>query len=192
MSTDVKIHCRVPIGLYCHVHDKPDPSNTNTPRTTGAIALHAQGNVQGGYNFLNLTTWKVIQRRSCTELPTPSHIIPQVEEYARKELKFFDTDDLPDQTEFCRRDKSVIEDDPQDVNPNNQDEGADNAADTSSHNSNNSDSESEDNDDAHAHDTGAPPPNEIMTMLMHMMQERIHCHLKTMERRHHHLKSKTI
>ena len=58
LSTDVKRHCRVPIGAYCHVHDEPDPSNTNIPRTTGALALHAQGNVQGGYNFVNLSTWK--------------------------------------------------------------------------------------------------------------------------------------
>ena len=64
LSTDVKIHSCVSIGAYCHVHDEPDPSNTNIPRTTGALALHAQGNVQGGYNFLNLFTWKVIQRRS--------------------------------------------------------------------------------------------------------------------------------
>ena len=63
LSTDVKIHCRVPIGAYCHVHDEPDPSNTNIPRTTGALALHAQGNVQGGYNFVNLSTWKILQRR---------------------------------------------------------------------------------------------------------------------------------
>ena len=25
VSTNVKIHCRVPIGAYCHVHDEPDP-----------------------------------------------------------------------------------------------------------------------------------------------------------------------
>ena len=51
LSTDVNIHCCVPIGAYCHVHDEPNPLNMNVPRTTGVIALHAQGNVQGGYDF---------------------------------------------------------------------------------------------------------------------------------------------
>ena len=132
LSTDVKIHCRVPIGSYCHIHDEPDPSNTNTPRTTGAIALHAQGNVQGGYNFLNLDTWKVLQRRSWTELPTPSHVIRQVEDKARKELKLSDDDELPDQTEFRRKDKSVIADDP--INPEYQDEGSDSDGDEDDNN----------------------------------------------------------
>lgn len=45
LSTDFKIHYSIPTGSYCHVHDEPDLSNTNTPRTTCAIALHVQGNI---------------------------------------------------------------------------------------------------------------------------------------------------
>ena len=34
-----KTYCRVPFGAYCEVHDKPKISNTETSRTTPAIAL---------------------------------------------------------------------------------------------------------------------------------------------------------
>ena len=47
-TVDVNINCRVPVGSYCHTYDGPDPTNTNTSQTTGAIALNAQGNIQGG------------------------------------------------------------------------------------------------------------------------------------------------
>ena len=84
---------------------------------------------------------------SWTELPTPSNVIRQIENKARKELTLSDTDEFPDQTEFCRRDKSVIEDNHQNVNPDNQDEGAEDS-------SHYSDPECE----IDARDEGAPPP----------------------------------
>ena len=49
LEVDFKTHCRVPFGAYCEVHDEPKISNTETSRTTPAIALISTGNVQGGY-----------------------------------------------------------------------------------------------------------------------------------------------
>ena len=70
-----------------------------------------------------MTTWKVIQRRSWTELPTPTHIIQRVESKARAELKITVDANHPNQVIFRRVDKSILEDEY--VNPENQDEGAD-------------------------------------------------------------------
>ena len=152
LGTDVNIHCRVPIGSYCHVHDEPHPSNTNIPRSTGAIALHAQGNVQGGYNFINLTTWKLMQRRSWSELPTPSNVIKQVEARARKEMKLRPDDVIPDQIQFRRRDKSIVEDI---INPEIQDEGADDAVSHGNSDDEDNHSNSDNDDDSQGPDAGA-------------------------------------
>jgi hypothetical protein len=37
--------------------------------------LGPSSNLQAGYNFLSLTTWKVTQRRSWVKLPMPGHVI---------------------------------------------------------------------------------------------------------------------
>ena len=60
---DIKLHCCVTLGTYYQVNDKPNPSNTNNPRITGAISLYSQGNLQDEYNVLTLYTWKVVQHR---------------------------------------------------------------------------------------------------------------------------------
>ena len=49
LEVDFKTYCRVPFGAYCEVHDEPKISNTETSRTTPAIAIIPTGNVQGGY-----------------------------------------------------------------------------------------------------------------------------------------------
>ena len=51
---DVKKHCRVMFGEYCEVHDEPDPSNTQEPRTHEALALGLTGNSQGTVKFFCL------------------------------------------------------------------------------------------------------------------------------------------
>ena len=48
---DFNVHCRVPFGSYCQTHEENTPTNTNAPRTIGAIALFHSGNLQGGYDF---------------------------------------------------------------------------------------------------------------------------------------------
>jgi hypothetical protein len=48
------------------------------PGTTGAIALHPRGNVQGGYYFYSLTTRNRLNQNQWTELPMPSVMVQQV------------------------------------------------------------------------------------------------------------------
>ena len=101
--------CRVPFGAYCEVHDEPSPSNTLTPRTTPALALNAQGNLQGGYNFVSLETWKLLTRRRWNELPMPDDVITIVNDRAAQELKLDSTDLIPDII-FRRHDKTIVPD----------------------------------------------------------------------------------
>ena len=85
---DFRTHCRVPFGAYCEVHNEPSPSNTETPRTSPAIALTGSGNRQGSYYFLSLTTGHRITRRKWTELPCPPHIIDRVHDLATADRHF--------------------------------------------------------------------------------------------------------
>jgi hypothetical protein len=84
--TNYDLHCRVPFGAYCEVHNVNDPSNTGEkPRTSAAIALNPTGNLQGSYHFLSLVTGKPINRRRWTELPITDAIIARVHELALAE-----------------------------------------------------------------------------------------------------------
>ena len=82
LMTGIKLdyikHCRLPLGSYVQVHDKPSPTNSPKARTVGAITLGPTGNLQGGYKFLNLRTGKKITRRNWTHLPMPSEVIERV------------------------------------------------------------------------------------------------------------------
>ena len=89
-----KTHCRVPIGSYCEVHDEPKRSNTETPRTSPAIALNATGNQQGGVHFLSLETGMKLTRRKWTELPMDVDTIEAVNEIALSETGY--NRDIPD------------------------------------------------------------------------------------------------
>ena len=84
---DYKVHCTVPFGAYCDVHDEPSPSNTSTIRTTGVIALVPNGNLQGGYFFMSLRTWKKLSRRRWTDLHVTDEIIRKVEERGIREYE---------------------------------------------------------------------------------------------------------
>lgn len=94
VSANFKTHCRVPIGSYCEIHDEPSPSNTETPRTSPAIALNSTGNQQGGVYFLSLTTGKKVSRRNWTELPIDQDIIETVHDIAFAEPLY--NRDIPD------------------------------------------------------------------------------------------------
>lgn len=89
VKLDFNKHCRVDVGAYVQTHDEPDPSNdTNTNRTTGAIALGSNDNLQGGYRFLSLTTGRVIDRRNFNILPITQDVINRVHELAKDEDDF--------------------------------------------------------------------------------------------------------
>ena len=94
VKLDYNKHCRIEVGAYAQVHEEPDPSNrTDLYRTTGAIALESNDNLQGGCKFLSLNTGKVLDRRNFTELPITTDVIKRVEELAAKEnseINFYD------------------------------------------------------------------------------------------------------
>ena len=61
MITGVKLdytkHCHVDVGAYVQTHEEPTPMNdVSQYHTTGAIALEATDNLQGGHNCLSLAT----------------------------------------------------------------------------------------------------------------------------------------
>jgi hypothetical protein len=85
LQADFTTHCRVPIGAYCEVHDEPNPTNTETERTTTAIALGPTNNLQGSYYFMSLQTGKQISRRRWTEKPATPAVITRVHDLANAE-----------------------------------------------------------------------------------------------------------
>jgi hypothetical protein len=89
VKLDFNTQCRIEVGAYAQVHEEPNPTNdTEKYRTTGAIALEANDNLQGGYKFLSLTTGRVIDRRNFTILPITTDVINRVNELAANEGEF--------------------------------------------------------------------------------------------------------
>ena len=78
-------HCRLPFGAYCEIHNEPSPTNTETSRTTPAIALHPSGNLQGSYHFLSLVTGRRVTRRNWSELPITDPVVARVNALALQE-----------------------------------------------------------------------------------------------------------
>jgi hypothetical protein len=83
VQADYQHHCKIEFGSYVQTHEQHD--NSMKTRTIGAIALRPNGNSQGGYYFLSLTTGRRIDRRSWTELPMPNDIIDRVHVLARRD-----------------------------------------------------------------------------------------------------------
>lgn len=75
---DYEAFCRLSWGEYCQVYAEEKITNTMNPRTIGAIALSYTGNLQGGFYFLNINTWKVISRRSWNIIPMTDDVIAQI------------------------------------------------------------------------------------------------------------------
>eukprot|EP00980_Cylindrotheca_fusiformis_P014198 scaffold3734_cov176-Cylindrotheca_fusiformis.AAC.1 len=92
---DFDVDLRVPsIGSYCEVHDHPAITNTETERTTTAIALTATGNLSGSYYFLSLQTGRRIKRSRWTEKPITEEVIQRVHTLANAEANAALQDDL--------------------------------------------------------------------------------------------------
>lgn len=95
---DFNSHCALEFGTYSQVHEEHD--NTMQARTTGAIALHPTGNVQGGYYFYSLTSGQRLNRNHWTALPMPNDVIDHIRRICRREnanpgLVFGDRDNIP-------------------------------------------------------------------------------------------------
>ena len=78
---DAQKHLQLECGEYAEVHDEHD--NTMTPRTTGAIALMPNGNIQGGHLFYSLRTGKILNRKKWTPVPMPESVIPRMDALAK-------------------------------------------------------------------------------------------------------------
>ena len=82
---DVSRFAKLSFGSYVQVHEDDMVTNTMAPRTLGALSLGPSGNSQGTYKFLNLLTFRVIHRRSWTELPITRDIIELINSYASRD-----------------------------------------------------------------------------------------------------------
>ena len=84
---DYKRDCALEFGAYVQMHEKDLPTNSMRPRTTGAICVGPSGNAQGDMFFYSLSTQKVRQCGSWTELPVPAEVITHLESIAHAEKK---------------------------------------------------------------------------------------------------------
>jgi hypothetical protein len=75
---DYAKECKLEFGAYVQASEDLIVTNTNAPRTVGALALGPIGNEQGGYNFMSLMSWKVLKRNAWTELPIPQEAIDRI------------------------------------------------------------------------------------------------------------------
>eukprot|EP01039_Chlorochromonas_danica_P012398 gene12398-14170_t len=95
---DASKELKLGFGEYVQVHEDNSITNTMEARTQGAISLGPCGNVQGGYRFLNLTTWKPVTRRSWTKVPMPSYVVDLLTAKALDEAKAKRITLMPDGT----------------------------------------------------------------------------------------------
>jgi hypothetical protein len=84
---DYKKHCRVLLGTYCEIHDKPDPSNIMVGHTHEGIALNPMGNLQGSVKFFCFNTGSVLKQRSFMALPMPTRVIKRVDRIGAQEAQ---------------------------------------------------------------------------------------------------------
>ena len=73
VKMDFNKHCRLPFGDYAQVYDTTD--NTMQERTVGSICLGPSYNLQGGYNFMKLTTGRLIRKTQFKQCPMTQVVI---------------------------------------------------------------------------------------------------------------------
>ena len=73
-----KKHLTLHFGSYCQVHEEENPTNSDKPRTRGAISMGPSGNKQGGYRSMALNSGLMITRRNWDMIPMPDIVITQV------------------------------------------------------------------------------------------------------------------
>ena len=72
-------------GAYGQAFQSNSPTNTNTTRSVGAIALSMTPNKNVEYKFMSLNTGKLIHRRQCKALPITDEVIRRVHELAKRD-----------------------------------------------------------------------------------------------------------
>jgi hypothetical protein len=82
LTINFSVHCQLEFGSYVQTHEAHN--NNMNPRTIGAICLGPKGNIQGGHNFMSLSTGERIRRRQWTPLPMPEEVIERVHKLAQR------------------------------------------------------------------------------------------------------------
>ena len=76
---------KLAFGEYVQVFNDPEPTNTQAPRTIGAIAMCAARSRSGYYRFMSLQTGRIITRRKFTSIPITQDVITRVHDLAEAE-----------------------------------------------------------------------------------------------------------
>lgn len=103
--------CRLPFGTLCYIKSNERPQNAvDRPRAVPAISLRPLGNLQGGYTFLHLHTWKVVARYTWRESVYTRELINLIVERAEEDRTTLTSDEVLDTENFVirREDRSVI------------------------------------------------------------------------------------
>ena len=79
---DYDTNCKYAFGSYVQAHNEPDPTNTQAPRSIDAIYMRP---IPNGHEVYDLSTQRIIIRRSLTLLPITPAIIRAVEAIADKQ-----------------------------------------------------------------------------------------------------------
>jgi hypothetical protein len=80
LTIDFNIQCLIDFVAYAQTHEAY--GNKMSRRTIGAIYLGTHGSIQGGYNFMSLSTGERIHRREWTPLPMPKDVIDRKHKHA--------------------------------------------------------------------------------------------------------------
>ena len=51
IKLSANVHCKMPLGTYCKVHNEPDPLNSMQGCTHKTICMGPTGNAEGSYKF---------------------------------------------------------------------------------------------------------------------------------------------
>ena len=97
---DYNKHCRIGFGEYTKIYD--ETKNDMTERTVGGICLGPMNNVQGGYQFMKLSTGRVITKLKKIKIPMTQEIVDRVIEIGKQQkaiegLVFNNEDDNNDE-----------------------------------------------------------------------------------------------
>ena len=101
-QVDYKCHCRFQFREYAQTHE--EHNNSMNPRTVSALALHPDGNGQGSFYVLSISTGRILNQLHATALPMPDSIIDKIHRMAQQQknnpgLIFADRNLNPDEYE---------------------------------------------------------------------------------------------
>ena len=84
-KVDYNKHCLHYTGEYVLAHDDQTIKNNTNVRAIDCIYLRLAYTTTSNHEFYKVNTKKIILQRHCTSIPTPAHIINQIELQAKEE-----------------------------------------------------------------------------------------------------------